>query len=74
MLSGDLGANDGARGFRRITDLSIAMANDFDLSAMLQTAAAAMTTPKLETLRQQSSAALLAENDNNRLCNALEVA
>jgi hypothetical protein len=47
-----------AKGFGRITDLSVAVANDVALDALLQTTAASMRAPKLKTLRAQSGALL----------------
>jgi hypothetical protein len=47
-----------AKGFGRVTDLSVAMSNDFDLAAITAATAAAMTTPKLKTLVQQAGEAL----------------
>ena len=38
-----------AKGFGRITDLSVAMANDIALGELVAATAAAMTTPKLRT-------------------------
>lgn len=43
-----------AKGFGQVTQLAIAAANDFDLATLLQSKAAAMTTPDLHTLVNQA--------------------
>lgn len=48
----------GARGFGQVADLAIAMSNDFDLAAMVQTAAASLTVPDLLDMRHKAGAAL----------------
>ncbi|MCV0425006.1 MAG: tandem-95 repeat protein, partial [Roseibium sp.] len=44
-----------AKGFGRVTDLSVAMSGDFELGELVAEAAQTMTTPKLKTLREQSA-------------------
>jgi hypothetical protein len=47
-----------ARGFGTVTDLSVAMGNDFRVAELVSEAAIAMTVPKLKTLVQQAGATL----------------
>jgi Ca2+-binding RTX toxin-like protein len=47
-----------AKGYGRLTDLSVAMSNDFGISQTVRQTAAAMTVPKLDTLVGQVGAVL----------------
>ena len=47
-----------SKGFGRITDLSVASSNDFDLGDLVAATAPTMTVPKLKTLREQTGEVL----------------